>query len=89
MHIEITYCQGNIPTSENDAVRGKRAQQKKAAMPRCSQMTRVESWNEQKAHSSRGLRRLLEHPSRRLAWRSSDVEGKRPSDGQIKPDYQL
>jgi hypothetical protein len=34
MHIEITYCQGNIPTSENDAAHGKSAQQKKAAMPR-------------------------------------------------------
>jgi hypothetical protein len=33
MHIEITYCQGNIPTSVNDAARGKSAQPKKAAMP--------------------------------------------------------
>ncbi|MHC8338806.1 hypothetical protein [Pseudomonas sp. HLT2-19-2] len=37
MHIEITYCQGNIPTSENDAARRKNsAQQKKAAMPKVS-----------------------------------------------------
>jgi hypothetical protein len=34
MHIEITYCQGNIPTFENDAARRKSAQQKKAAMPK-------------------------------------------------------
>ncbi|WP_263386334.1 hypothetical protein [Pseudomonas sp. GL-RE-29] len=34
MHIEITYCQGNIPTSENDAAREKSAQPKKAAMPK-------------------------------------------------------
>jgi hypothetical protein len=34
MHIEITYCQGTIPTSENDAARVKGAQPKKAAMPK-------------------------------------------------------
>ncbi|WP_263597133.1 MULTISPECIES: hypothetical protein [Pseudomonas] len=34
MHIEITYCQGNIPTSKNDAAREKSAQPKKAAMPK-------------------------------------------------------
>jgi hypothetical protein len=34
MHIEITYCQGNIPTSENDAARENGAQPKKAAMPK-------------------------------------------------------
>jgi hypothetical protein len=28
MHIKITDCQGNIPTSENDAARTKNAQQK-------------------------------------------------------------
>jgi hypothetical protein len=37
MHIEITYCQGNIPTYENDAARENSAQQKKAAMPKVSQ----------------------------------------------------
>jgi hypothetical protein len=42
----------------------------------------LKSWNEQRAHPSRGLRRLLEQHSRRLAWRSSEVEGKSPSDGQ-------
>jgi hypothetical protein len=34
MHIEITYCQGNIPTSENDAARKESTRQKKAAMPK-------------------------------------------------------
>jgi hypothetical protein len=33
MHIEITYCQGNIPTFENDAAHKKGARQKKAAVP--------------------------------------------------------
>jgi hypothetical protein len=32
MHIEITYCQGNIPTSENDAARLKARSRKKAAI---------------------------------------------------------
>ncbi|MGY3175375.1 hypothetical protein [Pseudomonas moorei] len=42
MHIEITYCQGNIPTSENDAAREKGARPKKAAMPKVKPDTRVE-----------------------------------------------
>jgi hypothetical protein len=30
MHIEITYCQGTIPTSENEAAQEKRTAEKAA-----------------------------------------------------------
>ncbi|WP_256594669.1 hypothetical protein [Pseudomonas sp. OV226] len=43
MHIEITYCQGNIPTSEIDAARKKSARQKIAAMPMVFQKTGLKS----------------------------------------------
>ncbi|WP_162491064.1 MULTISPECIES: hypothetical protein [Pseudomonas] len=80
MHIEITYCQGNIPTSEMMLHADRqRTAEKSGNAESCSQGARVESGNEQSAHPSRGVRRLLECHSRRLVWRSSEVEGKRTS----------
>ncbi|WP_019691004.1 MULTISPECIES: hypothetical protein [Pseudomonas] len=42
MHIEITYCQGNIPTSENDATRRKNRQQKNGHTENVATMTQAE-----------------------------------------------
>ncbi|WP_161492356.1 hypothetical protein [Pseudomonas frederiksbergensis] len=42
MHIEITYCQGNIPTSENDATRRKNRQQKNGHIENVATMTQAE-----------------------------------------------
>jgi AraC-like DNA-binding protein len=45
----------------------------------CSQRVRGEAGNERRAHPLRDMKRLLECHSRRLAWQSSEVEGKSPS----------
>ncbi|MGE8064864.1 hypothetical protein [Pseudomonas sp. NPDC089569] len=67
MHIEITDCQRTIPISENNAVRIKSAQPKKAAMPKvkpCNPWSR--SLKEQRPHATYGTRRLLDAVDRVL-----------------------
>ncbi|WP_191624731.1 hypothetical protein [Pseudomonas fluorescens] len=86
MHIEITYCQGNIPISEIDTARRKSAQQKKAAIPMILQKIRVEILIRAEGSCIARLVSVLEYHSRRLPSTSSEVEGKYPSCCQRKQD---